>query len=335
VVGGHDVVAQPLAQLVREALGQPAGVDEHERGAVLDHECRHLVDDVVHLLGRGDRLELAVGQVEPEVEVAPVAHVDHLGWGPVADEQPPHDLDRALGGGQADARGPAGAERLEPFERERQVGAALVARHGVDLVDDDRLDGRQGLAAPLARDHEVQRLGRGHHERRRAPQHGRPLGRGRVAGAHAHADGGRGEAHRLGRGGDLGQGALEVVGDVDRQGLERRHVGHARRGAHVGPRLVRPVQPVDGDEEPGERLARPGGGGDQRVAPRGDVRPALRLRRRGPLGEAAAEPCRHRRVEGVEGVAHRGGRRGERERQPGGGRGIDDVDHGAQCRGGV
>ena len=33
---GDHVVAQALAELVREAFGEPAGVDEHERGAVLE-----------------------------------------------------------------------------------------------------------------------------------------------------------------------------------------------------------------------------------------------------------------------------------------------------------
>ena len=40
VVRGDDVVAEPLAELVREALGEPAGVDEHERGAVLARRAR-------------------------------------------------------------------------------------------------------------------------------------------------------------------------------------------------------------------------------------------------------------------------------------------------------
>ena len=39
--------------------------------------------------------------------------------------------------------GRAVAERLEPFEREREVRATLVARDGVDLVDDHRLGGAQ------------------------------------------------------------------------------------------------------------------------------------------------------------------------------------------------
>ena len=81
VVGGDDVVAQALAELVGEPLGEPAGVDEHERRAVLEHERGDAVEHVAHLLGGGDGLELAVGQLQREVEVALVAGVDDRGDG--------------------------------------------------------------------------------------------------------------------------------------------------------------------------------------------------------------------------------------------------------------
>ncbi len=40
VVRGDDVVAEALAELVREAFGEAAGVDEHQRGAVLARRAR-------------------------------------------------------------------------------------------------------------------------------------------------------------------------------------------------------------------------------------------------------------------------------------------------------
>ena len=107
VVGGHDVVAEALAELVREPLGQPAGVDEHERGAVLRDQRGDAVEHVAHLLGRRDRLELALGQLEREVEVALVAGVDDRGQRAVADEQPADRLDRPLRGREADAHAAA------------------------------------------------------------------------------------------------------------------------------------------------------------------------------------------------------------------------------------
>ena len=151
VVGGDHVVAEALAQLVGQALGQAAGVDEHQRGAVLAHELGDAVEHVAHLLGGGDRLELAVGQLEGQVEVAVVADVD----------------ERTVGGGRSPTSrratvsmgrwvadrpirpGGRGRTALEPLQGERQVRAPLVAGHGVDLVDDHGLDRPQHRAAPL------------------------------------------------------------------------------------------------------------------------------------------------------------------------------------------
>ena len=111
-------------------------------------------------------------------------------------------------------------QRLEAFEREREVRPALVSRDRVDLVEDHRVDGAQEVAPAGARDEQVQRLGRGDHEGGWAPQHGRALGAGCVAGAHRHPQLRRVESELLGDGRDLGERAFEVLGDVDRQCLE-------------------------------------------------------------------------------------------------------------------
>ena len=70
------------------------------------------------------------------------------------------------------------------------------------------------------------------------------------------------------------------------------------------------------DEEAGERLARAGGRGDQRVVPGRDVRPALRLGLGGAVGEAAPEPRAHGRMEVGEAARRRArlGRLGRRHR---------------------
>ena len=47
------------------------------------------------------------------------------------------------------------AERVEPLERQRQVRAALVARHRVDLVDDHRAHAAQALAAARGGEQQV------------------------------------------------------------------------------------------------------------------------------------------------------------------------------------
>ena len=109
------------------------------------------------------------------------------------------------------------------------MAAPLVAGQGVDLVDDDGLDGAQRWPALRARDEEVERLGRGDHEGARRADHRRPLAGGGVAGADRHA-GCRApvEPELGGLRGDLGQRPLEVLGDVDGQRLQRRDVDDPR-----------------------------------------------------------------------------------------------------------
>ena len=191
VVRGDDVVAEPLAEQVREAFGETARVDEHERRAVLGDELRDPVEDVGHLLGGRDGFELTVGQLEREVEVALVPAVDDRREVAITDEQARDRLDGTLRRGQPDTRRALLAERFEPFEGEGEVRAALVVCDGVDLVDDDRLRGAHEVAAALARDEQVQRLGRRHDERRRSAQHRRALRRRRVAGADRDGEVGR------------------------------------------------------------------------------------------------------------------------------------------------
>ena len=101
--------------------------------------------------------------------------------------------------------------------------------------------------------------------------------------------------------------ALEVLGDVDRERLQRRHVDDPRDAVDRLARVVRPVEAVDAHEEPGERLARAGGRGDQRVGarPRCAGQPS-RLRRGGAVGEAPAEPLGDRRMEPREHGIRRG-----------------------------
>ena len=70
VVRGDDVFAEPLAELVRDPLREPPRVHEHERRAVLAHVRGDAVEHVGHLLRARDRLELALGQLDREVEDA-------------------------------------------------------------------------------------------------------------------------------------------------------------------------------------------------------------------------------------------------------------------------
>ena len=93
--------------------------------------------------------------------------------------------------------GASGATRVEPLEREREVRAALRARHGVDLVDDHRAQRAEHRAPAHAREQDVQRLRRRDQDVRRLAQHLRARARRRVARAHRDADLGEPLARRL------------------------------------------------------------------------------------------------------------------------------------------
>src|SRR5580765_1262137 len=116
-----------------------------------------------------------------------------------AGEELGDEFDGVLRGGEADAlwwRGLAGEplaggetvlatdKSVEPFERKREVRAALVVSDGVNLIDDDGADAAQCFARLARGEHQVERLGRGDKDVRRVAQHRRALFSERVAGAY-------------------------------------------------------------------------------------------------------------------------------------------------------
>ena len=122
-----------------QSLGQPPGVGEHDGRVVrLDQ-----VDDA-RLDIRPDRVVLQVGHVRHR----------HLHGEPRTSWRPAgHDGRRSSGLTRNRATSSAGRtvadrliplrrglqQRVETFQRQRQVRAALGARHGVHLIDDHRL----------------------------------------------------------------------------------------------------------------------------------------------------------------------------------------------------
>ena len=74
------------------------------------------------------------------------AGVDQLDR-PAARDEATDLLERALGGGEADALERLFGDPHEAFQRDREVRATFRARDRVDLVDDHRLDASQDLAA--------------------------------------------------------------------------------------------------------------------------------------------------------------------------------------------
>ena len=213
-------------------------------------------------------------------------------------------LDRAHRGRQADALRGLRQQRVEPLQRQGEVGPALGAGEGVDLVDDDRLDPDERLACGRG-EHEEERLGRRDEDVGGGPGEGAPLvGRG-VARAHRHADLRRLEPEP-GRGvPDADERGAQVALDVDGEGLERRDVEDPAAGEPLG-RGLGGDEPVEGPQEGGQRLARAGRGDDERVRAAADGAPRALLRGRRP-GEARREPGARRGREEVEDVLGGGG----------------------------
>ncbi len=340
VVGPGDLgaaavlVGRQLVQADGQALGGPAGVHEDDRGAVLPDQLQQLGVDGGPDRAAGGRLLVAgshpdqvaaarrgalaadgrVGHVvraglahvldrhvDLQVERLADPGVDHPAVAPGAHEEAAHLLERPLGGRQADALHGALGLMLEALERERQMGAALGARHRVDLVDDAPLDGSQRL--PRARgEHQVERLGRGDEHVGRRAEHRLALLLGRVAGPDRDGDLAADPLERR------AQVLLHVVGER----LERRDVHEPRL-------LLLPCgrgsgdQAVEAPQEGGERLPRAGGGGDQHVLSAGDGRPGLGLGL-GGARERAAEPVADRGGEGCERVGRH--RRFRLQRRP-------------------
>ena len=187
----------------------------------------------------------------------------------------------------------------QPLEREGKVRPPLVPRDGVDLIEDYRTGPAEHGPAPIRGDQEIERLRGRNEEVRRAPQHGGAFRGGRVTSPDGHPDLGRGIPELGGDRTDLAERALEVVADVDSQGLERRDIHDLGAIAKIAALLVRAVDPVDADEKCGQRLARAGGRRYQGVGACRDFRPAARLRRGWPGRKPAFEPCAHGRVERV------------------------------------
>ena len=129
-----------------DAFDQPARVDKDQSGPVrLDLSDELVVDRRPNILPN-DRAQFGVGHFDAQLHLAPVTDVDNRALGRAvgaklarSDQQPRHLFDRLLRRAEADALKPLAGQGIEPLERERQMGAAFVLRHRMDLVDDQCL----------------------------------------------------------------------------------------------------------------------------------------------------------------------------------------------------
>ena len=231
----HGLIAEPVGELARDALGHAPCVDEHERRTVLRNEFGEARVNLRPGFLRHHRFKRRTRNLEAQIALAVMPRVDDRDFGgrgavrSGAGEKIGDGANRILRGGEADALQAVAAQCREPLQREREMGAALVRRDGVNLVDDHRARSLQHRAPGLRAEQDVERF------RRRHQDVGRPA-------AHAVALGGRGVAcPDPGADFDIGEPPLpellpharqrrfEVAMDVVRQRFQRRHVDDLRR----------------------------------------------------------------------------------------------------------
>ncbi len=297
----HGLFAQTVGELARDAFGHAPRVDEHERRAVLRNEFGEARVNFRPGFLRHHRFKRRTRNFEAQIAPALMACVDDRDFrgGPAvrsgAGEEIGDGANWILRGGEADALQAVAAESREPLEREREMGAALVRRDGVDLVDDHRPGGLQHRAPGLRAEQDVERFRRRHQDVRRPAAHPVAFGGGRVACPDPGPDLDIGEPALSELIADAGERGFEVAMDVVRQRLQRRHVDDLRRvGEWAFESLSHEI--VDRRHERRERLARSRRRGDEGVAAGLDRRPRFGLRG-GRRGESLGEPVRDRRVE--------------------------------------
>ena len=195
-----------------------------------------------------------------------------------------HGFDRLLRSGQADAHRRRGRQLRQAFQRQREVGAALVAGQGVDFIDDHAAHRAQHLPSGSRGEQDIEGFGGGDQNMRRAALHRLAFRLRRIAGAHLGADRHVGKAAVQQRRANAVQRQFQVLADVVGQSLERRDIQH--------PRLVRrrcfdefPYELIDGGEKRRQGFSGTGGCDDERGPAGADRRPGayLDFRRRAEM----------------------------------------------------
>ena len=219
----------------------------------------------------------------------------HFGRGPPsarAHQQVRDRIDRVLRRRQPDTHQVVAAQRGQTFERQRQMRAALVRRHGVNFIDDDRARARQHRAAGRGAEQDVERLRCGDEDVRRAAAHALALARRRVAGAHPGADLDIRQPTLAQCCADAGERRLQVALDVIGQRLQRRDIDYLRGIAEVARPAPWRIKPSIAARKAASVLPEPVGAAISVWRSGLDRRPGLCLRRRRRF-EAGCEPRRN------------------------------------------
>lgn len=187
------------------------------------------------------------------------------------------------------------------------MDATFAGDHDVDFIDDDRLDGAENFTC-LAREQQVERLGRGNENLGRIAIDAVAFFGARVAGADGDLGNVEVDAFSSRCGAEAGDRGAKVAIDVDAEGFERGDIEDAdggflfslafRESFKNGTRGEH--QLIDRSQKCGKRFPRSGRGQQKRAFASGDRGPGQFLRT-GRLGEALLEPHPRAEVEVVEG----------------------------------
>ena len=171
----------------------------------------------------------------------------------------------------------------------------------MDLIDDHRLDIRQGLTG-LRGEHQEQRLRCRDQDVGRVTHELTTVGSGCVARPNTDRRRVHVRAEPFRRKADALQGGSKVLFDIDGQRPQRREVEHPCAGLWIL-RHVLNRQPVQRPQERRQGLACAGRSEDQGVVTVRDRGPALALRRSG-FAKGGGEPLAHRFGERRQRIAH-------------------------------
>ncbi len=143
------LVAEAIAEVPRQPLRHPTGVDEHERRSVLGDERGQTVVVLLPDLVRHHRVERRPRQLDVEIHGTAMPFVDDDAAVRPAGEKSRDVANRLLRGRQADTLQRPLRDLLEPLDRQRQMRAPPRPDDGVYLVDDDGPDRSQHLSTAL------------------------------------------------------------------------------------------------------------------------------------------------------------------------------------------
>ena len=219
VVGSDQLFADALAQSQGNAFRQPPRVDEHQRRAMLQcQRCNAVINLTPHLVA-GDGTQFRRRHLNRQVELATMPNVHHRWRGPSRScQEVRHQLNRLLRCRQPNARRTS-RQQVKPLQRQRKVRTAFVVSDSVNLVDDHRAHIAQDRAALLGGEQDIERLRCGDQDMWRPLQHGAPLLREGIAGAHGSADLRHQNPALCCQSKNLAQRPFEVFLDVVSQGL--------------------------------------------------------------------------------------------------------------------